>query len=478
MKPRRLVVGAVVTLAAAIALYSRFSEDDTLSRDESLYSYAGQQFAEGVPFYSSLFEQKTPLAAILSGLATVVGRWLGAYDVHAQRWLFFALGCLTVVAVYLLGAWLWESVAAGAVAAATFVGFAGFAEDALGGPDAKTPGILFAVASMALLVRRRWFWGAFAASLAFLVWQPLLVYVAVALVAGRQQWRRVLLGLAIPVVAVCVYFLATGAFARMIDAAFLFPATGLQRPHETFSEHFTLIGTTVHDHYGLRGDILVAGGLVALCALYAAGRARCAVVVLGSLLPLLAFSLYDFQGYPDVFPLLPYAALGVGGLVTLLRGRAQTAAATAVAVALVALAAVDYMGSRASDSDLVVQRARAAKLERIIGDGTLYSFMDPRPLVLTGRRNPSRFVYVGEGVDKWVVDGTPGGFEGWRRRIAGYHADVVFMGPGWDSGYAESMKAWLRSAYERRFLDDWRLFLTPDAAARGGSALSLAPPPA
>ena len=46
-----------------------------------------------------------------------------------------------------------------------FVAFRGFAIDALGGPNAKTPGIFFCVLAMWLLAGRRWFWGALAAGL-------------------------------------------------------------------------------------------------------------------------------------------------------------------------------------------------------------------------------------------------------------------------------------------------------------------------
>ena len=165
-------VGALLALAVAVALFSRFSIDDRLGRDESIYAYGGQQLAEGVPFYASIFDPKTPLSAILAGVAVVTARAVGAGDVHTIRLAFFVFACLAVPAVYLLGLSLWGSPLAGAVSAATFASFRGFATDALGGPDAKTPGVFLAVLSMLLLVRRRWFWGAFAGSLAFLVWQP------------------------------------------------------------------------------------------------------------------------------------------------------------------------------------------------------------------------------------------------------------------------------------------------------------------
>src|SRR5690349_15540172 len=163
-----VVAGGVAMLIVAAALYSRFSLDDWLRRDESIYLYGGQQFAEGVPIYQGIFDPKTPLASMFAGAGVALARAFGADEIHLVRIEFFVFACLTVAAVYWLAVWLWESVLAGVVSAVTFAAFKGFALDALGGPDAKTPGILFAVVSMALLVRRRWFWGSLVGSIAFL----------------------------------------------------------------------------------------------------------------------------------------------------------------------------------------------------------------------------------------------------------------------------------------------------------------------
>jgi hypothetical protein len=125
-----------------------------------------------------------------------------------------------VLAVYVLAASLFASPRAGLVSAVVLASFQGYAVDAPGGPDAKTPGILFAVTAMALLVKRRYFWGGFAGALAFLVWQPLLIYAVLAMLVAaltsppgeRARGSSVaLLGAAIPVVATAMYFLAAGA---------------------------------------------------------------------------------------------------------------------------------------------------------------------------------------------------------------------------------------------------------------------------
>jgi hypothetical protein len=256
-----------------------------------------------VPFYASIFDQKTPGAAFLAAL----GDALGGFD--GIRIAFFVCACLTVVAVYFLALDLWGSVLAAVVAAVAFASFRGFAADALAGPDAKTPGILLAVLSMLAMGRRRWFWAGLCGSLAFLVWQPLGIYAALAVVVSRR-WRTAA-GVALPLVVTAAYFWGAGALGDFVQAAFAFPVEGLHRTPETIGQRLGHIAAVVHDHYA--GAVVQFWAGLALAAILAAWRR--VWVVLASLVAIAGFSALDFQGYPDLYPLLPYAALGLGGAV-------------------------------------------------------------------------------------------------------------------------------------------------------------------
>jgi hypothetical protein len=495
--------GAVLALAVAVSLFTRFSIDGNLWRDEAVYAYGGQQFAHGVPMYASIFDAKTPLPAILCGIGALGGDWLGIYDVHAMRLVFFVFACLAVVAVYLLGLWLWNSPLAGVVAAATFASFKGFAQDALGGPQAKTPAIFFAVLSMALLVRRRWFWGAFCASLAFLAWQPLALYAAVAIVwaplssdAG-QRWKsggQAVAGAAIPVVGATLYFWIAGALPQFIEATVSFPLTGVSRVRETLASRGDHILAVVNRYYGDTRILLWVGlvllvGLLVVLLIRARSHLRSVLkepyvgVVGATFLGIAAFTMSDFQGYPDVFPLLPYAAIGIGGSVALLvrriggmrPRRVATAVTLAGATILAGLSWSWYSGSHEARRSLAVERALAAKIPRIIDRReTLYSLGDPTPLVLTGRRNPSRFIYLSSGVGDWVIDHTPGGLGGWEARIRGSNPAMISIGD-WNTPIAAEVKTWLTSSYGKGIhLGHWRLFIKPAVrlrAARRGITL-------
>jgi hypothetical protein len=498
----QLAAAAASVLVAAL-LFSRFGINGSLSRDEAIYVYGGQQMAHGVAPYDSIFDPKGPIATVVAGMAAVVARLSGRDDLMLIRFTFFVLSCLTVLAVHLLGTRLWRSWAAGLVGAVVFASFRGFAADALSGPDAKTPGILLAVLSMWLLLGRRWFWAAATGSLAALVWQPLLFYPLVVLLvallgppAGRRRSARVSVvagGLA-PVLLTVVYFASAGALGRFLEATVAYPMTGVVRPHESVPSRLLRVVEVVNRYYDASA-VLFWVGIVLLVALVVGrlvggrgdliGTLRDPLVcVVGvTLAAEVAYAATDFQGYPDVYPFLVYAALGFGGAVplvaarlTTLRARRFAAGSAAVAtVALVAASAVSFSRDPWHNDGLLDQRADACALARIAIPGRpLYSLGEPTPLVLAHRRNPDRFVFLEAGVDQWKVDHTKGGFDGWTRQIAAAGPSVVVVA-GWHKEMTLQMHAWLTGhGLRRTFVGPWRTFVEPAAderAARRGIAL-------
>jgi 4-amino-4-deoxy-L-arabinose transferase-like glycosyltransferase len=485
------LAGGFASVAVAVALYTRYSIYSKLTRDEGIYTYGGQQMAHGVAPYASIVDAKTPGASMVAGLGAAVARVIGRNDVLVIRLVFFACAVLTVLAVYVLAARLWSSVLGGLAAAVVFASFQGFAQDALTGPDAKTPGVLFAVVSMWLAVRRQWFWAAFAGSLAFLFWQPLVIYAVIPVVgavvlSSGQRWRALALsvaGAAAPLLATVIYFAAEGALGKFYESAFLFPAEGLQRAPETLGHRLQVITGVVRNSYHFSGALfwiglvlLVAAAVVAVVGgrsdWRAALRDPLILVVVVTLVVEAAYALYDFQGYPDVYPFLPYAAMGFGAAVALAarwlknpparRGAAVAVLATAIALTVVSWSW--FTNSPANNDALRRQRAAACAIKRIVLPGTsLYSMGDPNPFVLTGERSPDRYIYLGAGVDTWKVNHTKGGFDGWTAQIQAHHPSVVVVGI-WRGDYRKPMDDWLTaSGYQHGFLGWYGLYVSPQA---------------
>jgi hypothetical protein len=116
-------------------------------------------------------------------------------------------------------------------------------------------------------------------------------------------------------------------------------------------------------------------------------------------------------------------------------------------------------------------------LERVAGPrGTVWALGDPTSLVLTHRRNPSRYIYLGSGVARWMIEHDPGGLAAWQVRIRAADPAVVVLG-GWDGPLATDMAAWLGQHRDPAAIGKWLVFLKPavrKAAARRG--IFLGPP--
>jgi hypothetical protein len=146
----------------------------------------------------------------------------------------------------------------------------------------------------------------------------------------------------------------------------------------------------------------------------------------------LLWSLRDFDSYPDLMPVLPMAALGLAaGLAEVARRgpRGLTVALTAGwCVAMVVLTVSAAVALR-DDALLEQRRAVTAMLDRLPEDATVMSLNAPQPLVLSGQRNPTRHQMLGSGLDDYIDDTWPGGFDGfvdWNKRQA---PTLIALGP-------------------------------------------------
>ena len=485
------VAGGAASVVVAIVLFTRFSIDGALSRDESIYVYGGQQLTHGVAPYASIFDPKGPLATMLAGVGAGLGHLAGHRDVYVIRLLFFFCSVLAVLASYLLVLRVWKSVLGALAAAVVFASYGGFAQDALAGPDAKTPGVLLAIVCMWLAARRNWFWAGITASLTFLDWQPFLIFPVMAVLAAvagtRENRLRALamsvLGVVIPIAVTFIYFAAAGAFGKFVEATFEYPLTGVKRSRETVLHRIEHIFKIVHTYYEFSGVLFWVGAVLLVAVLggivwRGRGHWRSTltdpVLVVIGLTGLFEFgyALTDFQSYPDVFPLLAYPAIGIGATVALVEQRASMPASrqafvgvTAAVLALLAvLSAYWFTNTSANNTSYRNERAVGCALHHAVPPGTsLYSLGNPVPLVVTGRRNPDRYIYLDAGVDAWKVKHTAGGLTGWEEQIAHANPSVVVLG-GWTGRYRVPIWRWLVSqGYHRRFLGAFRVFVTPGA---------------
>jgi MFS family permease len=506
--------GGAVALVVATLLYTRFSLQGGLARDESLYVYGGQQLVNhGTPPYASVFDPKSPGATFLAALGIALAKLVGASQLSGARIVFLICSILTVLAIYVLAMLLWRSVVGAVIAAVVFSSFLDFAADALPGPDAKTPAVLFAVVSMCFAARRKWFWAGVFSALGLLVWQPLfgysIVYGVLALVLGdplgtsdgdaapvvrrpKAHWRPfwiTVLGVAIPVAITSIYFAAAGAFGKFIEAALVFPLRGAKPKSLTLHERLRLIRQTIitsyqFSGYQFSGYLLIVGYcvLIVLVVLIFVRHGRrvgaafadpvVGVVALTGVVQC-AYAATNFQGGPDVFPLLAPGALGFAGATALVlgwlrRSRLRYAAAVAVLTAAAVLAGFSWVWFENDPQGVLGrQQAQACAIARIVtAQHPLWVMGDTIPLVLTGRTNPDRFAYLGEGVDHWRIKHTQGGFKGWMREIQAAEPWVIVVHK-WSGRVMVHTQDYLsHHGYSQRYLGSTRVYLPTDGLRR------------
>lgn len=540
MKRRRhLKSAAAFALIAAVTLlvYPIHNLTGGLSRDGAIYLYSAQQLLEGVPPYVSIFDHKGPLTPLISALGVLAAKLFGASQVITVRILFLVCGSLAIAVVYALSRHLLRSLRGALFSTLTFIGFFSFARYAVAEPEAKTPMLLFQSLSLLFTAQKRWFLAGLCGSLAALVWQPMAAFALVTIVlaiarpgeAGkRSALLRTLGGIAVPLTVVLICFYLWGALYELVNGTIIFNLLYLDQERlSVVSQILDAAGAIFVGYSSALIPLVIAAMLVIAAVGFAAvirlyvvrlrRRARTSSPIKGILdsrfAPLLlslpfpvAWSLLDFQGYPDFYVFLPYVVVGFGGALDLavrrLSGRyqriynssatkARGTISTGFVAALVGIAVVSSVivvspaqqasslsiqKDSLSPTDLQDQRQAAKEIERRYGqDARIVSIGIPQLLVLLHQTNPNPYAFVIRGIDQEIAETTPGGFNGWLQELRGYDPDVIALGPT-TGDYEPMLLRWLNDNYEREKIGPWTLYVRPDRARGDPDAPELGDP--
>ncbi len=467
MSSLRARVGAADPLVALVGLvslvvYLLHGFDEALSRDLGVYTYGGQRFLAGDPPYVGIMNRAGPLAHILPGVGIGLGRLVGVGDVHAARALFMVLAIACVCLTYVLVRDLTRSRAAAVVAAATFLGFHGFIELATNGPREKTAMVLFLILALLAVLHRRWATCGAWIAIATLTWQPVFfVALAAALVAlllaperRLAALTRLLLGGAAATAVVVVYYVLEGALHTFLEGFVLINAQYTHQSNATTA--FAPIWANLFVGYGALTWVIVFG-LAAVLVLGVASApeawrtreatpATYAGLAAGTLVGL-GWSLIAFNAWPDLFEMLPLAAIGVGGAAALALRWVDARVAVAVAAVLAVLGttyAVQYSVSTRVH-DLLVQRASvAAVLAHGPHPATILSIESPEVLVIAHRTNPTPYQMFDNGFSAYVDATYPGGLAGYVGWMARHRPTYIVVETGVKPHW---LMPWLKKHY-------------------------------
>ena len=306
-------------------LYKPFSQQE--SGDSAGYDYIAQCILRGQVPYRDVVDIKTPGSMYLSALAMTVGHLLGVRDIVAVR-LFQALlvGILSVIIFAVARIYLRNVLAALIASVFPLLSYK-FAEWTVVGTQPKLPMILFGVLSLLLIAKDKPFSAGVTSMLAFLCWQPGLMFTGVAVLMFSRyltSWRdgralKVVIGAVVPLAIVLAYFYSRGALDDFWAWTITFTYS-VFRPETQrgFSQSLTHFGHVMLRIYGV--DIVLIGLSMAGFLTYGVERARARLNGQGRsdlyrdaiLIPpviYFAFCMINMQAGPDLIPFIPFIGM-------------------------------------------------------------------------------------------------------------------------------------------------------------------------
>ncbi|HEU4810564.1 MAG TPA: hypothetical protein VFT00_00350 [Nocardioides sp.] len=448
----------LASCAVAAVVYALHGFDGYLSRDLGVYSYGGQQVAEGVPPYDAIVNRAGPLAHLIPGAGVIVSRWVGLDDIFGMRLLFLVISVACIGLVQVLGRDIFKSRLAGIASAAALLCFAGFIEYASNGPREKTAMVLFVICALLATAHQHWATTGFFIALATLTWQPVFLAAfagtVVAILLGLDSGRiralvRVAVGGIVPTVVTAAAYTLVSDLQVFLDDFWIINAryteqiSLLSAPREAWELMVTGYGPSL---WAVIAGSLALLALATVALVRRSGRrdplsaalvAQAVMFVVGIL-----WSMKAFNGWPDIFFLLPSAALGIGGVAALLArrvpGRVAVAATLAWVVAATALA-LDYSVTE-RDHRLADQRDSVATVLAALPEGSrILSVEAPQPLVIAHERNLSRLQLFGNGLIDYVDDTWPGGSDGYGRWVGRQEPAAIALGGGSHPSWLEGV---------------------------------------
>lgn len=489
MKKKRALSVLVFCIAAAI--YGQYGFQGKLTRDDANLLYSAQRMAEGEPPYVSMFNHTVPLPPLLAGLGVMAANRFGWNDLAAVRFLFFIIGCASVVGIYLLCSHLFQSWRDGMIGALVYMGFAPFAAAAVSGPQKKTPMVLFEVLCLLMMTRKRWFWTGLFGSLSFLCWQAMGFYPILALIlavldpdkGAPARIFRILAGVLSPFLPVGFYFYHHHALGEWFEGAILFNLRFIDRGETTLLDHLLKpIGVIGLQSGAMLLPILI--GFIVMIYLYGSRLCRYPSLreglvkdpyapMLFSFPAPIVWSFIDFQSIPDFYVFLPYVAVGFGFFLIraaqafrqgdepgkIVSGFGKGGKGMVIGLFAALLAFAQFNAVRSPKLELVAQKKGAREIEQRFGkDMAFMSLGTPELLVLLRRKNPTPYVFIVSGIDRRIHAKTPGGFGGWLRSLDALGPEVIGFGPT-QGIHTHQLIDWLNSKYERERIGPWTIFV-------------------
>ncbi|RMD81136.1 MAG: hypothetical protein D6815_12525 [Candidatus Dadabacteria bacterium] len=438
--------------------------------DNQHYFFIAERFAAGIAPHQAHFDPKTALSVMLSGAAMLAGRGAGMDEVAAARAASILAAGASVAAVWCLARRVTRSRLGAHVAALLVLMPERLYGMAATGARPKVFVLPFILYALLAAARQRPLAVGVGSGLAFLTWQPALLAIGAAIEpVARSRSRvgaiaRVCIGAGAVIVAYELYFAWRGALADQIEQSVLFPLQYMGHSWRlgataTHARWLFALGRTPSLDTVLPWGFLGALSAGLLCATLRprwaveqllAVQGRPAYVVVGLLT--FVWTLFDYQGFPDRFPLLPVGAVAVGWAVAAgtamaarrWHRRIAVAGGAAVLVALASGVALQIRSTQPRSRGLNAQRKEAAAVTEWLEAGlSVYAHGCVHLLALAHANNYVRYGFMLRGLPEYWRDTFSA--RGFAPRREGKLPDVVL----WCRGKERYAEPWLERFYRR-----------------------------
>ena len=470
----RLLALAAFLIGVSVTLMHRpFTQPE--GGDEAIWDYVAQCIVRGQAPYRDVVEIKSPLSAYLSAAAILIGRSAGLRDAIAVRLLNVLMVGLLSATTFLLAAKCLRSRLVACIAFLIPLAPTHFAEWVVTGTEPKLPMTLFGMFSLLLIARGRPFWAGFFSMLSCLCWQPGLMFTGVALLMFSRyltNWRdlaalKVLLGAALPLAVLLLYFYSIGALADLWTWTVVYnlrvyapeTAKGLRETVallwkvsvRVFKLDLMLIALSIAG--------LIMFGIERVRTRLKDSKAPRAPCLCGDaivILPLiyLAFCLINFQSGPDLIPLFPFIGLFAGWFVVKLGdarfgpARYLPGAALIVLFALIIFRGLIYRVE--SELTLQDQEKEFAEISKVLApDDRIYVHGTVEILVLLNRSNLNPYIFLDRGKDDWIARRTPGGFRAFIDDMESLAPKVVAISRVGKVVHRAELRRWVDDHYDQ-----------------------------
>lgn len=208
-------------LLATVVLVATHMHDRPLGGDAAGYLHFGQRVAAGEVPYRDFFDHKTPLISYFNAGAITLGDAVGRDELDAMHDAYLVLGVVIALLLFGIGKAVFGSSVAGLGAVVLLLGYAQFGTWVAAGSSPKLLFFAAGLLSWLAALHRRWAVAGLGGALAFLAWQPGLLFACICgmlvLVDARRKGFRIrpplllAAGFATPLLVLAAHYLAAGA---------------------------------------------------------------------------------------------------------------------------------------------------------------------------------------------------------------------------------------------------------------------------